>query len=74
MDERPHEARHQHGVVSTDVAGVLLLDQRIHQHLEGGLGFGNEEIIFCARLDESATSRRLKTRVLGSTRGFERYS
>ncbi len=53
MYERPHEARHQHGVVSTNVAGVLLLDQRIHQHLEGRLGLGSEVIIFCGRLDES---------------------
>ena len=54
VDEGPHEARHQHRVVSTDVAGVLLLGQRIDQHLEGSLGFDNEVIIFCGRLDESA--------------------
>jgi hypothetical protein len=50
----PHEAPHQNRVVSTDVSGVLLLDQCVDQHLEGSLGLGNEVVIFCGRLDQSA--------------------
>jgi hypothetical protein len=54
VDDGSHEAPHQYRVVSTDVSGALLLDQRIDQHLEGRPGLGNEVIIFCGRLDESA--------------------
>jgi len=45
--DEAHTKRHQHRVVSTDVTGVLLLDERIDQHLEGSIGFGNEVIVFC---------------------------
>jgi hypothetical protein len=54
MYDCPDEACYQYRIIPTDVAGVLLLDQRVDQHLEGGLGFGNEVIILRGRLDESA--------------------
>jgi uncharacterized membrane protein len=54
VEERPHEARHPYRVILTYVAGVLLLDQRIDQHLERSLGLGNKVIVFRGRLDESA--------------------
>jgi hypothetical protein len=54
VDEAPHEARHQHRIISTDVSGVLPLDERFDQHVEGSIGLGNEVILFCGRLDESA--------------------
>src|SRR5215469_5939554 len=54
MEERPHKTAHEHRVVSTEIAGVLLLDQRIDQYLEGSLGLGHELVIFGCRLDECA--------------------
>ena len=54
MFDCPDEACHEYRIIPADVAGVLLLEQRIDQHLKGGLGVSNEVIVLGGRLDESA--------------------
>jgi hypothetical protein len=67
MYDCPDQACYQYRIITADVAGVLLHDQRIDQHLEGGLGFDNEVIILRGRLDESAEHHP----ILGRTRDRE---
>jgi hypothetical protein len=54
MYDCPNEARHLHWIVPANSAGILMFDERVDQHLEGSLGFGNEVIVFRGGLDESA--------------------
>src|SRR6516162_7264496 len=69
MFDCPDEACHEYRIIPADVAGVLLLDQRIDQHLKGGLGVSNEWIVGRGRLDESAEHHP----VVGRMRDVELY-
>src|SRR6516162_4608381 len=69
MYDCPDEACHEYRIIPADVAGVLLLDQRIDQHLKGGLGVSNEVIVLGGRLDESAEHHP----VVGRMRDRELY-